>query len=166
MNFLRKNILYIVAIGILTVIVLVPSIREKISAQLFPIAAVEQAITLTDADYDEFKARVLKADFKYDRETEKYLKDLEKLAKFEGYYDDAKPEFEALKKKLSHNVAKDLDYNKEYIKQLLENEIVAAYYFQAGAIQNSLRYDKQIKEAVKLLNSPEEYSKILRPAKK
>ena len=131
-----------------------------------PTIAPAKDFALTDADYDEFKARVLKADFKYDRETEKYLKDLEKLAKFEGYYDDAKPEFEALKKKLSHNVAKDLDYNKEYIKQLLENEIVAAYYFQAGAIQNSLRYDKQIKEAVKLLNSPEECSKILRPAKK
>ena len=131
-----------------------------------PTIAPAKDFVLTDADYDEFKARVLKADFKYDRETEKYLKDLEKLAKFEGYYDDAKPEFEALKKKLSHNVAKDLDYNKEYIKQLLENEIVAAYYFQAGAIQNSLRYDKQIKEAVKLLNSPEEYGKILRPAKK
>ena len=131
-----------------------------------PTIAPAKDFALTDADYEEFKARVLKADFKYDRETEKYLKDLEKLAKFEGYYDDAKPEFEALKKKLSHNVAKDLDYNKEYIKQLLENEIVAAYYFQAGAIQNSLRYDKQIKEAVKLLNSPEEYSKILRPAKK
>ena len=131
-----------------------------------PTIAPAKDFALTDADYDEFKARVLKADFKYDRETEKYLKDLEKLAKFEGYYDDAKPEFEALKKKLSHNVVKDLDYNKEYIKQLLENEIVAAYYFQAGAIQNSLRYDKQIKEAVKLLNSPEEYGKILRPAKK
>ena len=131
-----------------------------------PTIAPAKEFALTDADYDEFKSRVLKADFKYDRETEKYLKDLEKLAKFEGYYDDAKPEFEALKKKLSHNVAKDLDYNKEYIKQLLENEIVAAYYFQAGAIQNSLRYDKQIKEAVKLLNSPEEYKKILRPAKK
>ena len=131
-----------------------------------PTIAPAKDFALTDADYDEFKARVLKADFKYDRETEKYLKDLEKLAKFEGYYDDAKPEFEALKKKLSHNVAKDLDYNKEYIKQLLENEIVAAYYFQAGAIQNSLSYDKQIKEAVKLLNSPEEYKKILLPAKK
>ena len=131
-----------------------------------PTIAPAKDFALTDADYEEFKARVLKADFKYDRETEKYLKDLEKLAKFEGYYDDAKPEFEALKKKLSHNVAKDLDYNKEYIKQLLENEIVAAYYFQAGAIQNSLRYDKQIKEAVKLLNSPEEYKKILLPAKK
>ena len=131
-----------------------------------PTIAPAKDFALTDADYDEFKARVLKANFKYDRETEKYLKDLEKLAKFEGYYDYAKPEFEALKKKLSHNVAKDLDYNKEYIKQLLENEIVAAYYFQAGAIQNSLRYDKQIKEAIKLLNSPEEYKKILLPAKK
>ena len=53
-----------------------------------------------------------------------------------------------MKKKLSHNVAKDLDYNKDYIKHLLENDIVSAYYFQRGAIQNSMRYDKQIKEAV------------------
>lgn len=121
--------------------------------------------SLTDSDYEEFKARVLKADFKYDRETEKYLKDLEKLAKFEGYYDDAKPEFEALKKKLSHNVAKDLDYNKETIKQILENDIVAAYYYQSGAIQNSLRYDKQVKEALRLLSSPEEYDKTLHPKK-
>ena len=121
---------------------------------------------LTDADYEEFKARVLKADFKYDRETEKYLKDLMKLARFEGYYDDAKPEFDALAKKLSHNVAKDLDYNKQYIKRLLENDIVAAYYYQGGAIRNSLRYDKQVKEAVRLLNTPEEYKKLLSPSEK
>ena len=69
-------------------------------------------------------------------------------------------------KKLSHNVAKDLDYNKDYIKHLLENDIVSSYYFQRGAIQNSMRYDKQIKEAVKLLNSPSEYEKILHPVKK
>ena len=131
-----------------------------------PTIAPAAEFALTDADYDEFKSRVLAVDFKYDRETEKYLKDLEKLAKFEGYYEDAKPEFEALKKKLSHNVAKDLDYNKQTIKQLLENDIVAAYYYQGGAIQNSLRYDKQVKEAVRLLNSPEDYKKILHPTKK
>ena len=131
-----------------------------------PTIASPEEFALTDADYEEFKARVLKANFKYDRETEKYLKDLEKLAKFEGYYEDAKPEFEALKKKLSHNVAKDLDYNKATIKRLLENAIVAAYYYQAGAIRNSLRYDKAVKEASRLLNSPEEYAKILHPKKK
>ena len=131
-----------------------------------PTIAPAKDFALTDADYEEFKARVLKADFKYDRETEKYLKDLMKLARFEGYYDDAKPEFDALAKKLSHNVAKDLDYNKQYIKRLLENDIVAAYYYQAGAIRNSLRYDKVVKEASRLLNSPEEYAKILHPKKK
>lgn len=131
-----------------------------------PTIAPVKDFALTDADYEEFKARVLKADFKYDRETEKYLKDLMKLARFEGYYDDAKPEFDALAKKLSHNVAKDLDYNKQYIKRLLENDIVAAYYYQGGAIRNSLRYDKQVKEAVRLLNTPEEYKKLLRPSEK
>lgn len=131
-----------------------------------PTIAPAKDFALTDADYEEFKARVLKADFKYDRETERYLKDLMKLARFEGYYDDAKPEFDALAKKLSHNVAKDLDYNKQYIKRLLENDIVAAYYYQGGAIRNSLRYDKQVKEAVRLLNTPEEYKKLLRPSEK
>lgn len=131
-----------------------------------PTIAPADEFALSDTDYAEFKDRVVKANFKYDRETEKYLKDLEKLAKFEGYYDDAKPEFEALKKKLSHNVEKDLEYNKDTIKHLLENDIVAAYYFQGGAIRNSLRYDKQVKEAMKLLDSPEEYQKILSPAKK
>ncbi len=128
-----------------------------------PTIAPAAEFALTDQDYEEFKARVLAANFKYDRETEKYLKDLEKLARFEGYYDDAKQEFEALKKKLSHNVEKDLDYNKDTIKHLLENDIVAAYYYQGGAIQNSLRYDKQVKEALRLLASPEEYAKILHP---
>ena len=131
-----------------------------------PTIAPAKDFALTDADYEEFKARVLKADFKYDRETEKYLKDLMKLARFEGYYDDAKPEFDALAKKLSHNVAKDLDYNKQYIKRLLENDIVAAYYYQGGAIRNSLCYDKQVKEGVRLLNTPEEYKKLLRPSEK
>lgn len=128
-----------------------------------PTIAPADSFCLTDADYEEFKRRVLECDFQYDRETEKYLKDLVRLAKFEGYYDDAKPEFEALEKKLSHNVAKDLDYNKDIIKQLLENDIVTAYYYQAGAIRNSLRYDKQVAEAVRLLRSPEEYAKVLQP---
>ena len=131
-----------------------------------PTIVAPEEFEVTDADYNDFKALVKKADFKYDRETEKYLKDLMKLARFEGYYDDAKPEFDALAKKLSHNVAKDLDYNKQYIKRLLENDIVAAYYYQGGAIRNSLRYDKQVKEAVRLLNTPEEYKKLLRPSEK
>ena len=87
------------------------------------------------------------------------------IAKFEGYYDDAKPEFESLERKLKHNLAKDLEYNKQTIRQLLTADIVAAYYYQRGAIENSLQFDKQWKEAVKLLQNNEEYRKLLQPKK-
>lgn len=85
-----------------------------------------------------------------------------KIAKFEGYYDEAKPEFDALEKKFSHNIERDLDYNKESIKQLLAADLVAVYYYQRGAVENSLRTDKQWKEAVKLLNDEERYKGILK----
>lgn len=130
-----------------------------------PTIAPADQFALSDADYAEFKDMVLKSGFKYDRESEKYLANLEKLAKFEGYYDDAKTEFENLKKKLSHNIAKDLDYNKEAIKQIIANDIVAAYYYQRGAMQNSLISDKQMKEAVKLLADKAKYEAVLQPSK-
>ena len=118
---------------------------------------------LTDAEYEQFKQRVLASNFTYDRESEKYLKDLVKLAQFEGYYEDAKEDFENLKRKLNHNVEKDLDFNKEQIKQMLTADIVSDYYFQRGTIENSLRYDKQLKEAIRLLHAPDEYQRILNP---
>lgn len=108
---------------------------------------------------------MLASKFKYDGETEKYLQQLVKLAKFEGYYDDAKPEFDAIEKKLKHNVAKDLDYNSKVIRQLIEADLVTVYYYQRGAIENSLGSDKQYKAAVDLLLNPEKYNNILHPKK-
>lgn len=130
-----------------------------------PTVAQPADFELSDEDYAEFKKRVLDSGFTYDRTSEKFLKDLEQLTRFEGYYDDAKPEFEALKKKLSHNVAKDLEYNKQAIKNIINNDLMAAYYFQRGATQNSLRHDKQMEEAMKLIADGERYAKILNPKK-
>ena len=130
-----------------------------------PTVAQPADFELSDEDYAEFKKRVLDSGFTYDRTSEKFLKDLEQLTRFEGYYDDAKPEFEALKKKLSHNVAKDLEYNKQAIKNIINNDLMAAYYFQRGATQNSLRHDKQMDEAMKLIADGERYAKILKPKK-
>lgn len=130
-----------------------------------PTVAQPADFELSDEDYAEFKKRVLDSGFTYDRTSEKFLKDLEQLTRFEGFYDDAKPEFEALKKKLSHNVAKDLEYNKQAIKNIINNDLMAAYYFQRGATQNSLRHDKQMDEAMKLIADGERYAKILNPKK-
>ena len=121
-----------------------------------PTIAPARDFKLTDADFEDFKQRVLQSKFRYDRSTESYLESLEKLARFEGYYDDAKEEFAQLRAKLKHNVA---------LKEgslLIANEIVTCYYYQRGSVEQSLTWDKQMKEAIKLLQSPEEYGKILK----
>ena len=64
---------------------------------------------ITEADFKEFKEMVKARKFTYDRQSEKILKDLKDVAEFEGYMDGAKAEFEALEKKLSHNLDKELD---------------------------------------------------------
>ena len=133
-----------------------------------PTVASPKDFELSDADYEQFKQRVIKSGFTYDQVSEKILKELESLARFEGYYDDAKPEFEALRQKLKHNIAKDLDYpyNKQKIKELIAADIMAAYYFEKGSLENSLRNDKQFAEAARLLGNAEEYQKLLQPKKK
>ena len=126
-----------------------------------PAIAPPGEFCLTDGDYEEFKRRVMASGFSYDPETEKALESLKKLARFEGYYDGAKDEFEALGAKLKHDIGRDLDRNKEVLKNMICADIVAAYYFQAGAIENAIRTDKQIKEALALLRDTERYAKIL-----
>lgn len=132
-----------------------------------PTVASPKDFELSDADYEQFKQRVIKSGFTYDQVSEKILKELESLARFEGYYDDAKPEFEALRQKLKHNIAKDLDYpyNKQKIKELIAADLMAAYYFEKGSLENSLRNDKQFAEAARLLGNPIEYQKLLQPKK-
>lgn len=126
-----------------------------------PTIATPSAFELTDDDYEAFKQHVLKSGFKYDGVSEKILKELVKTAKFEGYYNDAKPEFDAIENKLKHNVAKDLDYNRDRIMQALASTIVSIYYYQRGTIEYTLKHDKQIKAAQKLLDNPAKYKEIL-----
>lgn len=131
-----------------------------------PTIAPAGEFMISDQDFEEFKQRVLKSGFKYDAESSKVIEQLKTVTKFEGYYDAAKAEFDALEKKLNHNLDADLERNKQLIKQMISADIVAAYYYQAGAIENNLNYDRQMKEACRILNSPDEYRSILSPKKK
>ena len=120
---------------------------------------------LTDADYQDFKQRVIKAGFTYDQVSKKQFEELVKAAKFEGYYDDAKDEFEALKQKIDHHdLGRDLDAHREEIQQMIEQDIVSAYYFQAGQMQIGLRTDKTLREAERILTTEGEYKKLLETA--
>ena len=127
-----------------------------------PVIASAKDFHLTDADYEDFKQRVVKAGFTYDQVSKKQYDELVKVAKFEGYYEDALAEFEALKAKLDHHdIARDMDRHREEIQHMIEQDIISAYYFQAGRLEAALEYDKAVKEAERILNAPEEYERIL-----
>lgn len=126
-----------------------------------PTIAAPGEFEISDADYAAFKERVKKADFKYDRESDKALKTLKEIAKVEGYTEDAKAEFEALEKKLTHNLDRDLDHFAKEIKMLMADEIVQRYYYQRGAIIRQLKDDRDVRRAVALLTAPAEYRQIL-----
>ena len=131
-----------------------------------PTIAPAKDFHLSDADWQAFKARVVESGFAYDPVSKKQFAELVKTAKFEGYYEDAKQTFDELEKQLNHNVAFDLDKHEKVLRQLVEQEIISAYYYQAGTIEAGLNHDKQLKAAEKLLKSPEEYKKLLTPSSK
>ncbi len=130
-----------------------------------PTIAPAREFHLTDQDWQQFRQRVVESGFTYDPLSKKQLNDLIKTAKFEGYYEQAKETFEALAKKLEHDVAADLDKNRAAVQQMLELSIVSAYYYQSGASEFGLDYDKQVLEAERLLKSPDEYRAVLYPSK-
>ena len=130
-----------------------------------PTIAEPAKFHLTETDWEAFKARVIKSGFTYDPVSKKQFAELVKTAKFEGYYDEAKTAFDNLEQKLNHDVAFDLEKHKTVLLQILESDIIAHYYYQAGAIEAGLNFDRQLKEAERLLKNPEAYKKLLAPQK-
>lgn len=126
------------------------------------IASIEE-FKVSDSLYLAFKTAVKASDFTYDRQSEKALEALKEIAEFEGYTADAAAEFAALEQKLSHNIDRDFDNFKEDICDLLANELVTRYYYQRGAIIQSLKSDSTILRARALIKDKEAYKQILLP---
>lgn len=125
-----------------------------------PTIAGPQEFELTDEDYEHFKKMVLESGFKYDRQSEKALKELKEVAKFEGYLENAQAEFDALEKKLQHNLSADLDRLKKEIKPLIASEIVKRYYFQRGVIILQLKDDPDLDKALEVLGDSTSYAAV------
>lgn len=116
---------------------------------------------VTDADFEEFCRQVKSSEFKYDKQTEKALKTLREIAGFEGYLEGASAEFEALEKKLTHDMDYDLQLNRKDIKKLLADEIIKRYYYQAGSVQQALKDDPVLERAKAVLADDAAYREIL-----
>ena len=112
--------------------------------------AAAGTFSLTDQEYTDFKAYVLKEEFTYSTASEEMLKKMKETAEEEGYYDESKAEYDALLAKVVPSKERDLEKFKDEIKIMLENEIISRYYFQKGRAIDSFRTDKNIAKAIDL----------------
>lgn len=123
--------------------------------------AAAGTFSLTDQEYTDFRAYVLKEEFTYSTASEEMLKKMKETAEEEGYYDESKAEYDALLAKVVPSKERDLEKFKDEIKIMLENEIISRYYFQKGRAIDSFRTDKNIAKAIELLKNNALYNTIL-----
>jgi carboxyl-terminal processing protease len=124
------------------------------------ILSVDQ-FSIDTSIYTEFKDFLEGKDYAYKTETEKLLFELEEVTKKEKYFDDVKEAYKTLEDKIFLSKEADLTTFSEEIKEFLENEVVARYYYQKGRVQSSLKYDEEIKKALEYASNTEEYFKML-----
>ena len=123
--------------------------------------APPEEFEVTDEDFESFKQYAKEKNFTYDRQSEKLLKNLKEVAKFEGFMDQDSTLFSALEAKLTPYLERDFDRNKEQIKDLLASEIMKRYYYQKGDLVQSLRNDEVLEKALEVLSDSALYEKTL-----
>ena len=117
--------------------------------------------SLSDEDYELFKAFLEGENFEFKTASEKVFSNLVASAKREKYFELAEEEFASLEEKLSHNNLKDLETFQKEIRQILTEEIVNQYYYRAGRILSQIQDDTQLDKAREILNEPGMLKEVL-----
>lgn len=138
------------------------------ASQHTSIAPAEE-FTITDEIYDDLVLFLKDKNYDYQTASEEALEKLKSNAKKENYFDAIEGEYNTLKTKILHDKSEDLINNKDEIKLILKDEIIARYYFQKGRIVASLNDDPEIAKAIEVLQGTDMYLAILdgsvKPAK-
>jgi carboxyl-terminal processing protease len=120
---------------------------------------------ITDEIYDDFVAFLKDKDYTYTTPTEEGIKALINNAKDEKCDDNIKKLLEQAQEKIKEDKRNDLYKFKDEIKELLLSEIVVRYYNQKGRVEAMIQNDKEVKQAIGLLNNTSAYNSILKPNK-
>lgn len=128
-----------------------------------PTIADPENFKLDKTEFAAFSKWLEKKDYSYKTQTEITLDSLKSIATREKYFSDIEGEYKALESKLHRDKKQDLLKHEEEITQLLESEIVSRYYYMRGRIEHSLRTDKDVKQALLVLNDKAKYKTTLQP---
>lgn len=117
---------------------------------------------VTEQIYDRFKQFLNDKEYEYETDTEKAITDLIDDAKSEKYLSDIEVELNQLKEKMNTSKENDIERFKSEIMEVMEMEIATRYYYQKGKIESTIKHDRELAEAINLLDDVHRYHAILR----
>lgn len=113
--------------------------------------AEPKTFELSDADIEDFCNWLDEQQFKYETETSKFFGDMLKMAKNEDIDSTVVKQLEALEPVLTPDFREAISRNKEEVKNMLGAEIVLRYYYQKGQAAYQIRFDDELKRALREL---------------
>ncbi|WP_026932916.1 S41 family peptidase [Christiangramia echinicola] len=118
--------------------------------------------SFTDADFSEFKNFLEDSNFKYQTATERELNEMMDKAEDEELRSKISAEVNKIKSQISDFKKQELDDKRPEIVSLLTDEIIKRYFYKEGLYEYYTDNNPEISKAKDILNSPAEYSKILK----
>ena len=104
---------------------------------------------LSDSDIEDFCKFLDEKQFSYETETGRHLGDLIKMAKQEDIDSTLLADLEAFKPRLTVDYRDAIQRHRNEVEELLGGEIVKRYYYHHGHYAYILKYDKDVKAALK-----------------
>ena len=112
------------------------------------IAPAEQ-FQLSDSDIEDFCKFLDEKKFSYETETGRHLGELIKMAKQEDIDSILLAELEAFKPRLTVDYRNAIQRHRTEVEEMLGGEIIKRYYYHHGYYAYLLRYDEELKRAMK-----------------
>jgi len=117
--------------------------------------------SIHNADYELFLKSLKGKDYSYTSDSEQMLDRFEAKADAEKRLIPVKAELDQLRAKVLNAKENELNTHKDEIKQVLESQVVARYYFEKGKIEHAFQYDQGLKQALALLAAPQQMKAVL-----
>ncbi|ULC59705.1 S41 family peptidase [Flaviramulus sp. BrNp1-15] len=117
---------------------------------------------LGDSDFKDFKNYLKTNNFSFETDTEKALKKAFEIAEKEELNDNIKTDYNTLISNLNTSKTTVIDENKDFLLELLTEDIVKQYVYREGLYEYYKVHDSDIKKATEILSNTSEYSGYLK----
>ncbi len=163
--------------GITPDIVLEPTYVSRYATTLYALGYIEDFIddymrrhngesidirtfSITEQDYKDFVDFMADKDFEYESASRRMLKAMKEAAEDDNFV-DLKSEIELMERNLKDDKMTNLETYRSEIRDVINSDIVLRHAYYEGVAEHNMARDKEVKRAVELLESKEEYKSIL-----